>query len=92
MGLSSEEFWGLTIEEYDARRDCWELQEKRWDLRFGVVASGYVNTKLKEGYPPIQPGAWFGYETQEEEMSAEQMLRQMKAFAAMHNAQLGLPS
>lgn len=61
-------------------------------MRFGVVASAYVNTMLKEGHPPISPGAWFGYEPAEPEVSDEQFLFMMQQFAAAHNARLGIVS
>jgi hypothetical protein len=92
MGMSSDEFWDMLPEEFDARRYWFEEYETQKEMRFGVIASAYANTKLKEGYPPIQPLAWFGYEAPDEEMSDERMLQQMMAFAEQHNKQLGLPS
>jgi len=82
--MSSAEFWDLTWEEYYARQDRHEEQEKRWDLRFGVVASMYINCKLKEGSEPVKPGAFFGHEEDTEpdrEMTPEETIAAaMKAF------------
>jgi len=39
-------------------------EQKRWDLRFGVVASTVINwsgRNLKEGADPISAGTLFGY-------------------------------
>lgn len=62
--------------------------EKRWDLRFGVVTSGYINCHLKQGARPIEPGYWFGHHEPAKEQSDEQMLAMMQAFTKAHNKKL----
>jgi hypothetical protein len=76
--MSREEFWDSTYDEFFARIERWEDQEMRWDLRFGVIASAYVNCKLKEGSDPIPAGRWFGYVDEEED--SEMTPEQTKAF------------
>ncbi len=85
LHLTAEEFWDLTYEEFAALCDRYNEVEKRWDLRFGVVTSGYVNCHLKQGAQSIPPGRWFGHEQPAEDMSDEQMLTLMKAFSEAHN-------
>lgn len=58
--------------------------QKRLDLRFGVVASTYINTKQKQGATPIKPGAFFGHPDPEDEgpdfeMTPEQTVARVKA-------------
>lgn len=82
--MSSEEFWQLTHDEFDARVEAYQRVEKRWDLRFGVIASTYINTKLKQGTTPIKPGSFFGHADAEDEgpdfeMTPEQTVAHMKA-------------
>ena len=81
LHLPSEEFWELTYPEFQALVDRWEDNEMRRDHRFGVVASSYINCKLKEGSTPIQPLAWFGYVDQEDdrEMTPEETAQQLEA-------------
>ncbi len=78
--MSSAEFWDLTWEELDARAEQYESQQKRWDLRFGVVASSYINCKLKEGAEPIKPGQFFGHDLEtDHELSAEASVAHVQA-------------
>jgi hypothetical protein len=84
LRLSSEVFWDLTFEELDALVEHHNEQQKRWDLRFGVVAAAYINCKLKEGAEPIKPGAFFGYDTEEDdyEMTPEETVLAIKSAMA----------
>ncbi len=82
LRMSSEEFWSLTYEEFYAREDRHFEEQKRWDLRFGVGPSVYVNAHLKEGADPVNPGDFFGYTTESEpdrEMTPEESLAHVKA-------------
>jgi hypothetical protein len=76
--------WDLTFEEVYALMDRHDEQQKRWDLRFGVIAAAYVNCQPKEGAEPIKPGAFFGYESDEEdyEMTPEETVASIKAALA----------
>jgi len=83
LGMSVAEFWELDYERYYARLDRWEAQEYRWDLRFGTIASAYLNSKQKEGATPVSAGAWFGYADPEDpeedyEMSVEDTVAFLK--------------
>jgi hypothetical protein len=71
--MSSEEFWDLTWDEYYAREDRFLEQERRWDERFGLIASTYINTKLKEGATPIRAGSFFGYDAEDPNEPAREM-------------------
>ncbi len=76
--MTSEEFWDLTWEEYYARDDRHNEEQRRWDERFGLIASVYINTKLKEGAEQVRPGQFFGYddaaEVEDREMTPEETL------------------
>lgn len=82
--MSSSEFWDLTLEELHARIERYRQEQKRWDIRFGVIAANYINTKLKEGAPRVKPGDFFGHtDGQEmddgEEMTPEQTINHCQA-------------
>lgn len=88
LGMTSEEFWSLTLEEFDARLERHKEAEKRTDIRFGMFCSVYINSKLKQGARQYQPGEWFGHHKPEPEQSDDQMLAFMRAFSEAHNKQI----
>lgn len=49
----------MTAEEFDYWKAYYEIEpfgQARGDLQAGIVAAGYINTKLKEGIPRLGPG------------------------------------
>jgi hypothetical protein len=80
--MSSEEFWSLTWEEYLARDERFLEEQQRWDERFGIMPSVYVNAHSKEGAKPKHAGFFFGYPEptrkpvgdSEREMTTEQQI------------------
>lgn len=87
--MTREEFWSLTEDQFNSRLERYQEEQKREDLRFGVVAAAFCNLHLKEGSQPIQPGSFFGHEVdQDYEMSTEETVDFMKSFAQAHNAHL----
>ena len=88
--MASEEFWSLTFEEYFAREARYLEQERRWDLRFGMVGATFINwsgKQLREGSPPVTAEALFGYSLDEDsgedyEMTPEDSIEQVRKFTA----------
>ena len=94
LGLSPSEFWHLTYEEFYALAEIQYQQDRRWDLRFDLVAR--VTAQAFGGEKGLKPGHFFSGDDAPDpsgdfEMTPEQTRSAVKTFAKRFKAPVAAP-
>jgi hypothetical protein len=78
LRLSKADFWSLTWGEFYECLYRWEEEQYRQDIRFGVMASTYINVKLQKDAEPFTAEQCFGYD-EEREIGGDELAARIKS-------------
>jgi hypothetical protein len=80
-------FWELTLREVEAVVERRAEQERRRDLRAGLIAATLVNVNRRRGSRLVQPQDFFRTGRKPEDfLTVEQATKAMDRWAEQHNA------